>query len=262
MRSQASVNYWPESACARAFWGQQELPPYRRLLADTAAWLEPRPGERWLDLGCGCGQLTRLLWEASGGAVAEIVGLDFAAANQRAFEKLCFRLEPFPPPDRIRFVLADFATGLPAWDGGYFDGVVSGLAIQYAGCYSDAEGHWTTAAYDRTLAEVYRVLRPGGRFVFSVNVPEPAWGKVALQSLPGVLRARHPLHYLKRALRMWTYGGWLKREARRGRFHYLPLDVVRAKLTAAGFHAVEHRLSYAGQAYVLRCRKAGLPTPN
>ena len=43
-----SVNHWPESKCAKAFWGQQELPPYRRLLTDTAAWLETRPGQRWL----------------------------------------------------------------------------------------------------------------------------------------------------------------------------------------------------------------------
>jgi ubiquinone/menaquinone biosynthesis C-methylase UbiE len=255
MRTNASVNYWPESGCARAFWGQQELPPYRRLLADTAAWLEPRTGERWLDLGCGCGQLTRVLWEQSRGRVAEVVGVDFAAANRRAFEKLCFRLEPYPTPERVRFVLADFSAGLPAWEADSFDGVVSGLAIQYAGCYSEAEARWTTAAYDRTLAEVHRVLRPGGRFVFSVNVPEPAWGKVALHSLAGVLKAPRPLHYLKKALRMWSYGGWLKREARRGRFHYLPLDVVVGKLTAAGFRGVEHRVSYAGQAYVLRCRK-------
>src|SRR5215470_6093405 len=68
-------NHWPDSACARAFWGQQELPPYRRLLADTTAWLDPRPGERWLDLGCGSGQLTRAIWEKSGGRVSEIVAL-------------------------------------------------------------------------------------------------------------------------------------------------------------------------------------------
>jgi hypothetical protein len=54
---------------------------------------------------------------------------------------------------------------------------------------------------------------------------------------------------------MWSYGGWLKREARRGRFHYLELNVVLEKLRQAGFANIEHRLSYAGQAYLLRCRK-------
>jgi len=32
-------NYWPDTRCARAFWRQQELPPYRQLLADTTARL-------------------------------------------------------------------------------------------------------------------------------------------------------------------------------------------------------------------------------
>src|SRR5207302_2421239 len=98
-----AVNYWPDDACARAFWSQRELPPYRRLLADTVAWLDPRPGERWLDLGCGYGQLTRTLWEKSGGSLAEVVALDCAAANQAAIEKL--RRHARPPADErhVRF---------------------------------------------------------------------------------------------------------------------------------------------------------------
>src|SRR5262249_45356903 len=65
----ASRNYWPDTKCAKAFWSQHTLPPYQQLLSDTSAWLDPRPGERWLDLGCGSGQLTRALWRQSGGAV-------------------------------------------------------------------------------------------------------------------------------------------------------------------------------------------------
>ena len=248
------INYWPESACARAFWGQAELPPYRRLLWDTAAWLNPQPGDCWLDLGCGSGQLTKVLWAKSAGSVRSIVGLDFAPENERAFRRLLTELKP-EPRSRVRFSLADFAQGLPTWPDGQFDGVVSGLAIQYASSYSEARGCWTTEAYDGVLQEVHRILRVGGRLVFSVNVPEPAWGKVALQSLGGVFTVRQPLHYLKKALRMMSYGGWLKREARCGRFHYLPIDAIRSKLRAVGFMDIEYRLSYAGQAYLIRCRK-------
>jgi SAM-dependent methyltransferase len=251
----ASVNYWPNSATARAFWGQQELPPYRRLLADTTAWLDPRPGERWLDLGCGCGMLSQALWTKSAGLVGEVVGMDCAGENDKAFAKLRATLRPTPAPDQLHFRHADFSNGLSVWPTGHFAGVVSGLAIQYAESYSAENACWTTAAYDHLLAEVHRVLRPGGRFVFSVNVPEPAWGKIALRSLKGVFQARRPARYLQKAWRMMRYGSWLKREARRGRFHYLPLDAIVTKLTAAGFGAIEHRLTYAGQAFLLRCRK-------
>jgi len=252
------VNYWPDSACAKAFWGQHEAPAYKRLLADTAAWLEPRPGDRWLDLGCGCGKLTEALWEKSGATVAEIIGLDCAADNEKAFQKLRTTVRPAAAEDRIRFVHSDFSAGLAAWDEGRFDGVVSGLAIQYAESYSEERSCWTTEAYDQLLAEVHRVLRPGGWFVFSVNVPEPAWAKVALGSLRGVFSTPKPGRYLKRAWRMLRYGTWLKQEARRGRFHYLPVETIIDKLAAAGFNAMENRLTFVGQAFLLRCRKPAL----
>jgi hypothetical protein len=56
---------------------------------------------------------------------------------------------------------------------------------------------------------------------------------------------------------MMRYGAWLTRESRRGRFHYLPLPTIVKKLIDRGFTAIEHRRSYAGQAYLLRCRKPG-----
>src|SRR5437660_1172151 len=216
----AALNYWPENACAKAFWAQHELRPYRRLLAHTVQWADVRSGERWLDLGCGCGELTRTLWEKSKGAVAEIVALDCAAINERAIERLRVNVRPPDPKGRIHFVHGDFSSGLAAWDDNHFDGVVSGLAIQYAESYTP-EGGWTTDAYDALLSEVQRVLRPGGSFIFSVNVPDPSWSTVGIRALPYVFGSPRPFRLIKNILRMWRYGGWLKRETRRERFSYL-----------------------------------------
>src|SRR5262249_46820836 len=135
--SAVAVNHWPDSECARAFWGQQELPPYRQLLANTAAWLNPLPGDRWLDLGCGCGKLTEPLWQKGRGTGREIVGLDCAADNDRAFQQLRARGRPTVSENSIRVLQADFSSGLARWDKGRFDGIVSGLAIQYAESYSE-----------------------------------------------------------------------------------------------------------------------------
>src|SRR5262245_6299753 len=96
-------NYWPDDECAKAFWSQQEIRPYRRLLADTLDWCAPAPGEWWLDLGCGGGALTRAIWERTGGRVAGVVGLDCAPANERAYAELRRTLVP-PSGDRVRFV--------------------------------------------------------------------------------------------------------------------------------------------------------------
>jgi SAM-dependent methyltransferase len=249
-------NHWPDSRCAKAFWSQCDAPPYQELLVDTAACLDAAPDERWLDLGCGGGQLSRVLWEESGGRLREIVALDCAAANAAAIARLRSTLRPAASSAQVRFVHADFSRGLAALADGHFDGIASGLAISYAESYSPERGAWTTDAYDQLLAELYRVLRPNGRLVFSTNVPEPSWLKIAVSGLPGTFQAPRPLRFLKNSLRMLRYGAWLKREARKGRFHYLPAAVVADKLRAVGFTDIEHRISFAGQAYVFRCRKS------
>src|SRR5262249_34668401 len=125
----------------------------------------------------------------------------------------------------------------------------------YAESFDPIAERWTTEAYDRLLGEVCRVLRPGCAFVFSVNVPEPSWGRVARHSLFTAFGSARPLRQLKRSGRMLLYGRWLKREARAGRFHYLPAAVVTQKLACAGFTEIAHRLSYCDQAYIFRAVK-------
>ena len=251
----ADANHWPRSKCAKAFWSQRELPPYRQLLADTIAWCDPAAGQRWLDLGCGCGQLTAGLWSKSQGRVRQIVGLDVAAVNAVAYQTLRSSLTPPPTPAAIVFCQSDFSSGLGTFAADCFDGAVSGLAVQYAESYDVAKGAWTTDGYDHLLREIHRVLKPGACLVFSVNVPEPGWGWVALTALTGLLWTPKKKRFIKNSLRMWRYGTWLSKEARRGRFHFLEVSEVVRRLEAAGFQNVQHRLSYVKQAYVLRCRK-------
>jgi 2-polyprenyl-3-methyl-5-hydroxy-6-metoxy-1,4-benzoquinol methylase len=107
-------------------------------------WLDIRPGERVLDIGCGDGFWSRQIAERG----AEVVGIDpsekgVARANQ------VNRL----PGTEYRLVNAeqmDFADGS-------FDKVVSMCVIEH---FHDE---------DRVLEHVARVLRPGGRLVLSAD---------------------------------------------------------------------------------------------
>jgi SAM-dependent methyltransferase len=99
-------------------------------------WLAAQPGESILDLCCGDGQLTARI--ASTGA--NVIGLDAspqmaAAARMHGIHVHEGLAETLPFPDRT------------------FDAVFSNAAL-----------HWVRDQ-DAVLAEVHRVLKPGGRFV-------------------------------------------------------------------------------------------------
>jgi SAM-dependent methyltransferase len=99
-------------------------------------WLATKPGEHVLDLGCGDGQLTQRI-AATGAAV---VGLDASAEMASAARS------------RGIHVTVASAESMPFADGS-FDAVFSNAAL-----------HWVRN-HDAMLAEVRRVLKPGGRFV-------------------------------------------------------------------------------------------------
>lgn len=107
-----------------------------QLAGGVVEWLAARNGEQILDLGCGDGQLTLRLAEAG----ARMTGVDASAAMAAAA--------------RARGVNAmeGNAEALPFGDAS-FDAVFSNAAL-----------HWVRD-HDAMLAQVHRVLRPGGRFV-------------------------------------------------------------------------------------------------
>lgn len=120
-------------------WNAQQYAANGRFVADLAGeivtWLDAKPGERILDLGCGDGALTASL--AARGAVMTGVELDpsmATAARARGLD-----------------VVEQSMTGLEFH--GTFDAIFSNAAL-----------HWVRDQ-QAVVAGVYCALAPGGRFV-------------------------------------------------------------------------------------------------
>ena len=125
--------------------------PFQRLLArKSLALLEPRPGMRVLDAGCGRGYTTARLAEA--GCLA--LGLDMLPENVTAA-----RARYGNTPD-LRFATAD-VTRLPAEAAGV---ELSDGSFDAVHCL-EAAFHFGPKGRRDFLAESYRVLRPGGSLV-------------------------------------------------------------------------------------------------
>ena len=102
---------------------------------DVVALLDPQPGERILDLGCGDGALTATLLAAG----ADVVGIDAS--------------EDMVAAARARGIDARVADAAALEFESAFDAVFSNAAL-----------HWMTEA-DAVIVGVHRALKPGGRFV-------------------------------------------------------------------------------------------------
>jgi len=122
-------------------------------LQRVAAELRLRPDDTLVDLGCG--MAGPALWVARE-TQARLTGID---ASLVATEQASARAAALGLADRARFVVGSYAaTGLAA---GSVDGVMSEDALQYAPDKRAA------------MAEVARILRPGGRFVFTAYELDP-----------------------------------------------------------------------------------------
>ncbi len=175
---------------------------------EAARWLVPADAKLVVELGAGTGKLTR--------AVAAL-GVDVVAVE---------------PDERMRAVLAGHglegapgsAEEIPVADGAA-DAVVAGSAL-----------HWFDL--DRTLPEIHRVLRPGGRFAFGWNHRD--------NRIPAVLRMQERMHSAAPSAGAWWQRDWtaavvgsgLFGEPERASFEHL-LELPREAL-------VDHLLSYSG----------------
>jgi demethylmenaquinone methyltransferase / 2-methoxy-6-polyprenyl-1,4-benzoquinol methylase len=178
------------------------------------------PTGNLLDLGAGTGDLAREALRQVPGCRA--VAADFTLDMMLVGRQAAHRDEPGA---RLDWSAAD-ATSLP-YPPASFDAVVSGFLMR------------NVIDVRRSLAEQYRVLRPGGRIVILDTTPPPQ------NALAPFIRFH--LHTI-----IPTLGGWIAGNPEA--YHYLPdtteaflePEQLAARLIAAGFRAVGYHRRMLG----------------
>ena len=112
----------------------------------AVAELDPRGGERFLDVGCGTGDMGIEILRRQGGA--KVVGIDLA---ERMLDIARGKVAAAGLADDVSFRIGDAER--QAFDAASFDGVVSAFCIR------------NVAHRALALEQMGRVIRPGGRAV-------------------------------------------------------------------------------------------------
>lgn len=164
----------------------------------TLSLLPDVHGRRVLDAGCGPGIYAEILVDRG----AEVLGIESSPNMLELARKRLGR--------RAEFRLADLSKPLDFLDDASFDVVLSPLVIDYI------------EAWDALFREYFRVLRPGGHFVFSIHHPffEYIYYKVE--------------NYFERAIVSVRWKGFPGVEVNM-RSYRRPLQDVLNPLAAAGF---------------------------
>lgn len=118
--------------------------------ASLVALLEPKPGERILDLGCGTGHLTAEIAKSG----AEVVGIDQDGTMIDEARRLYPQLR-FQQADAREFTLAQLSSNSQVGDS---------QAQPFDAVFSNAVLHWVRPP-EAAARRIAAVLRPGGRFI-------------------------------------------------------------------------------------------------
>jgi len=209
---------------------------YKTLVRDQVALVPGPAPRRILDLGSGTGDVSRALAERFPGA--EVLAVDLVReAHLRA------RHKQGGPGDRCRQLVADLGVGdglrFPLSDASV-DCVVASLFLSYLRDPS------------RALAEMLRVLRPGGRLVCSVPVRDADVSKIYADGIREVrglgvetLFGEEVAQRFERIQREFlSDGAKLLDLEERGHFSFFEADELTEALAAAGFVDVSTRPAF------------------
>jgi len=162
-RKQTILDRYLWSIYSRTYDGLLHFWPYTHLLDLMQTAIGSVDGLKLLDLGCGTGNLLRIL--SSRGGQFSAIGVDFSPAMLRVAQK---KLEPYSL--NVKLVTSDIIDFLSRQPSASFDKIIS-VNVIYA--VNDQEALWR---------EMLRVLKPKGEIVATTSV-RPGSGPIILEHI-------------------------------------------------------------------------------
>lgn len=241
------------------FWGPkygsiypalEDAEPHQKLLAQIEEFIDPKQGEKWVDLGTGSGGVIDVIWNKSKGGLSELTALDLTDVMLSHLKRRLPFLEPKPREDQIKLVKHDLSKKLPFEDE-EFDGVTASLVLTYIENY---EGNQGIEAFKALLNEVHRILKNNGQFVWTTPKYRVNFAKVFAASWRAMLNPTKfkNLYYGPAILR---YALKIQKKGKKGDYQFLPEDQFIKILENAGFENIKVKYSFANQAIVFSSTK-------
>lgn len=224
--------------------------PYQKLIKTCFDYCRPKKGEIWLDVGCGSGALIEKIWRATEGEVGKIDALDLSPVMLSYSRLRTTNFNPSPKENQIVFKEHNLSNPLP-YEDNTFNGIVANLVLPYVVYYQERYGN---DALRGVLEEMYRVLKPGGRLIWGTPKKGVNFFWVFVASWKDMIDPRH-LERLYYGPAILAHAFRIQKMGKRGEYHFLDNEKLKEMLKKIGFTNIEGKISFAKQAWVIKCEK-------
>jgi len=147
-------------------------------------FIQPKRGERWLDLGCGALPVSELILQVSNGE------LEIYAGDIHLFPAKK-KLKELDNPSQIKLKYVDLTEKLPFSDN-FFDGIVASKTLIYI---PESQGQKGKEGLRKIFQELFRILKPGGVLIWSIQMKGLSFLRGVLFGLGYVL---NPYQWIKK----------------------------------------------------------------
>ena len=238
--------FWEEYS--KIYSNLEKAGPYRSLSKSIFEMIQPGPGEKWLDVGCGPLRVSELIFKKSKGKVDSIEAIDIILKMAKdKIGKLKEKGVELP----VHLNYASITDPLPYPDNS-FNGVGANLILSYV---IDFLGEKGRDALRKVLEEVFRVLAPGGQLLWTTPKEGVNFTWVFLGSIPDMLNlyeyiVHKDIGRILQGTRILKHALEIQKKGKNGIYVFLPKEELESLLKDVGFINLTWKKTFAQQVWV------------